>query len=874
MRILWRLFKWLALAVVALVAVAVILLFTVDPETYRGTIERQAENAVDREVTIGGELDLKIGLSPAITLGDVTVANLPDGSRPEMVTIGLLEVEVELLPLIFGGDLNVTRLILNDADILLEQTPDGGPNWAFGPEAAEDAAEPGGTIPFFQVVALENVTVTYAAPEAEPLVLRADSAQLAADAPDSPLSIAFDGSVGEVPLGLDGTVGALSLLVGGAGEWPIDLDVSIGDTTASADGTIGDLGGNPALDLSVTASVPDLAALAQTLAIPEVPALPPIDLSATVSGTTEAITLSGAQATVGDAAFAADGTVALADVPSVDLAVRATIPDAAALAGPLGMADIPALPAIDLTAGIAGTGQQFTIADGRLNLGDAGFTADGSIDLSGGPAADLNVTADVPDPAALGGTLGAADLPALPPTTLSMSLAGTPADLQVAAGDLALGTLGVKFEGSLGLAGTPLRVDMAVSSDSIDLDALPGAEGGAAEPAPAADGPLVPETPLPTDAVSGVEGRVALALGEVLSGGQVLVSDVDLVAEITGGRLSLNLAQAQAYGGSLAGTFSLDGSGGVPSLSLSGQATDLDLAVLGGEAVNSGRASGNLSFSGTGETVRAAVLAGTGNAEFLVGPTEVANQYLDLVGASVLTAFLQQADPPATSELNCAIGRFDLASGTVRSTAFVADLRSATVAGEIAVDLGAEELDVLLRPESKEVELLPLDTPVRVTGPIRDPSVTPLTEELLRDIGTSVLLRAVNPAAMLVPLVDPGADASGGCIAAADNPRPSGRSSLVDQLTDGIGDTIDGVGIGEALDSIDVEGAVDGIGETLEGIGIGDLLGTGDATTPAAEDTPAPADGEAAPAEETAAPDPVEDTIEGVEDTVRGLFGN
>ena len=860
MRTLWRLFKWLALAVVALAAVAVILLFTVDPENYRGTIERQAQNAVGRDVTIGGELDLKIGLSPAITLGDVTVVNLPDGSRPEMVRIGLLEVEVELIPLIFGGELNVTRLVLNDADILLEQTPEGGPNWAFGPEAAEDAAEPGGAIPFFQAVALENVTLTYNAPDADPLVVRADTAQLTADAPDSPLSIAFDGAVGDLPLGLEGTVGALSALIGEAGDWPVDLDVSIGDATASAEGSIGDLAGNPAIDLSLMATIPDLAALGETLAVPGVPALPPIDLSAGVSGTGEAIELSEGQLTIGDATFFADGSIGLAGAPAVDLSIRATVPDPAILAGAAGMADIPDLPRIDLSAGIAGTGQQFTIADGQLTLGDATFTAAGSVDLAAGPAIDLRLTGDVPDPTALGGDLGVADLPALPASTLSVAVAGTPAELRFTDGDVALGSQALGFDGTVGLAAMPLRVDMQIASDSIDLEALPGSEGGAAEPAPATDGPLVPETPLPTEALAGVEGGVGLTLGELRSGEQILASDVDLVAEITGGRLSVNLAQARAYGGSLAGTFALDGSGGVPSLSLSGQAAELDLAVLGGDAVESGRVGGNLSFSGTGETVRAAVLSGTGNAEFLVGPTEVTNQYLDLVGAGIMTALLSQADPPATSQLNCAIGRFDLSGGTVRSTAFVADLRSATIAGEIAVDLEAEQLDVLLRPESKEASLLPLDTPVRLTGPIREPSVNVLTEELIRDIGTSVLLRTVNPAAMLVPLVDPGADGSGGCVDAADNPRPSGRSSLIDQVTDGIGDGLEGVGVGEAL-----EGTVEGIGEALEGTGIGDLLGTGGDD---AADTPA-ADGEPAPEQ-----DQGNDPIGEVEDTLRGLFGN
>ena len=87
-----------------------------------------------RDVTIGG-LRLTPGRWVQVELRDLSVANLPGGTRPQMVTIGMVTGEVSLLPLLHGT-LVARSVRVEQGDVLLEHV-DGQPNWRDGPKRPE-----------------------------------------------------------------------------------------------------------------------------------------------------------------------------------------------------------------------------------------------------------------------------------------------------------------------------------------------------------------------------------------------------------------------------------------------------------------------------------------------------------------------------------------------------------------------------------------------------------------------------------------------------------------------------------------------------------------------------------------------------------------
>ena len=145
--------------IVVLVVAAVVVVKSIDVNKYKPLIAEQAKAATGRELTIRGNLDLQIGLSPAVVVKDVSLANAPWGSRPEMLKLGQFEVEVALLPLIFR-QIQITRLILVQPDILLETDAKGTGNWVFGaPAAAPSPKQPTGEKTALPPVAVQKVRI-------------------------------------------------------------------------------------------------------------------------------------------------------------------------------------------------------------------------------------------------------------------------------------------------------------------------------------------------------------------------------------------------------------------------------------------------------------------------------------------------------------------------------------------------------------------------------------------------------------------------------------------------------------------------------------------------------------------------------------------
>ena len=101
-------------------------------------ISRVFWDLTGRELTLSGNIQLKIGYRPALTVEDAHLENVSWGSRPELVKINRLELQVALLPLI-RGDIDIRRFILVEPDILLERDNSG--RWNIGLKGEKGKAD-------------------------------------------------------------------------------------------------------------------------------------------------------------------------------------------------------------------------------------------------------------------------------------------------------------------------------------------------------------------------------------------------------------------------------------------------------------------------------------------------------------------------------------------------------------------------------------------------------------------------------------------------------------------------------------------------------------------------------------------------------------
>lgn len=105
---------------------------------YKPEIAAQVKSLTGRDITIGGDLGMRIFPAPTLTVRDFRLANVAGASAPDMVRLEALQVRVALLPLL-GGEVQVESVRLVNPVIYLEKLPDGSANWEFDAPDAVNA---------------------------------------------------------------------------------------------------------------------------------------------------------------------------------------------------------------------------------------------------------------------------------------------------------------------------------------------------------------------------------------------------------------------------------------------------------------------------------------------------------------------------------------------------------------------------------------------------------------------------------------------------------------------------------------------------------------------------------------------------------------
>ena len=288
-----------ASTIAAAAAAVLVVLFSADPNDYRGVFESTLQSATGRDVTIG-RIEFAVSLSPTIVLEDVTLANAAWGSRPQMVAADRVEVQLALLPLV-RGEFRGKRFVLHGADILLETDAAGQGNWDL--DAVDGTATPAGgarptTLPQLARLTIEDSTLFYrdgVTGETE----RFDLARVTARPGDmeSLLAVDVDTVVNGQPVSLAGSIGGLDLLES-AVPYPVDLAGDVAGLKVTLKGEVAHPLEARGYSLSLTASGGSLDGLGSMLAM-DLPPGRPVQLTAILDDAESAIRIHDIAAQVG-----------------------------------------------------------------------------------------------------------------------------------------------------------------------------------------------------------------------------------------------------------------------------------------------------------------------------------------------------------------------------------------------------------------------------------------------------------------------------------------------------------------------------------------------------------------------------------------------
>ena len=682
---LLRIGLWSLAGLIAVIIVGgVVIALSFDPDSLKPRVIAAVKQATGRDLTLQGRIRLGLSLQPTLTVQGVAFANPPGFSRPQMATLEQLDLKLALIPLL-SRRVEIDRLVLVKPDMILETDAQGRPNWQFtpasSPPASQSTAAGGqdGAATSISVadVRIENGTITWRDGRAgRSAVLGLTSLRASAPSPDAKLDVTLSANYNGTPVTLAGEFGPLSRLhdrqAGAA--WPVQARLEAVGAKLALGGTVAQPMEGRGYRMKVTANVPDLAALAPFAPGTDLPPLHDVTFAAQI----------------------ADAGAALPELTGLTLHVGQS----------------------DLTSLVAGLRVE------KLDVTAARLDQPVQISLQG----NFNGS-----PATLNGSLGA------PAALLQGAKAAAPIPIELNMQALGSG-LTIKGTVARGQDGLP-SVQAVAASDKIDLDALlaarPNAPASAGAPAtapapspkPAASGRLIPDTPIPFDRLPLVDVDVKLNVAQLVVGGAIyrtIVTHIDL----HGGRLRLDPLTADLPEGHLNAVLSADATQGPPTVALRLQIPALALQPLLAAMREPGVITGNMQVQadlrGSGATPHAIAASLDGSLGLAMANGAVDNRILGSTLGSILRQvnLLDLVGRGGTSQVQCFAAHLDAAHGiaTVRSLVLASSLLSMDGSGSL--NLGAETLDLRIRPQAK-VAGTGVVVPLRISGPFRSPATAP-----------------------------------------------------------------------------------------------------------------------------------------------------
>ncbi len=256
-----------------------------------------------------------------------------------------------------------------------------------------------------------------------------------------------------------------------------------------------------------------------------------------------------------------------------------------------------------------------------------------------------------------------------------------------------------------------------------------------ARPRAKGDGRVFPADPLPFAALRALDARVTFRATRIEAPKAVL-SDVAVDLLIDGGRLEIKPARLKFAGGTVAAEVMVESVGQVPKVAVKLDALGLDLAVLLKDAGRPGLVTGKVDFGGDvkgfGNSVRAVMARLNGTLQVTMKDGRLRDDLIDMASADLLKLLSPFGSREKGIGINCLVGRYTIERGRLRSLVTLFDTTRASVRGKGGANLANETLDFSLVPHAKEVSVMALLVPVKITGQFAAPSIYPDAEGIAK----------------------------------------------------------------------------------------------------------------------------------------------
>lgn len=525
-----------------------------------------------------------------------------------------------------------------------------------------------------------------------------------------------------------------------------DFSARLGDTRARLGGQLGNPPDFHGTDIDITIEGDSLANLVPDVSDYEFQNVP-FNVASNIRLTRNELKLGDLKVDIGAGRLGGDISIAMSPMlASGSIEITANGPDVANWL-PSSARYVPAEAPFDLSAGVQWQDEHVIVDRLVLKIADAQLAVNGTVDATEFSRTDMNIDAQVASMSNLG-RLAGRDLPD-EPLSLSAHLVGS-------ADAIRLQDLVAKIGKSDLSGGATYRGQGDIPFVEIDLRSrhlnlaplLPPLEDGATpEPAPPAkDSRVIPDTPIPMDALQQLNARVDISIGELVLR-QTTVNDVVLAGSLQSGALRVEKFNLAGQRGALSGTLELLPTAGQPRISaaIDGAGMTLGLTPTAPDTLHElPNYDIQLRLAADGATVRdmAASLDGTVR---LTGGSGQSKGMPGWFARDVAAEIVDTVNPFSKKEgftrIECFAVLLRSVAGEIDGVpAFVLQTDKLNIVGTAFVDLGTEAIDVKIETAARKglgLGIADFLTPfTKVGGTLASPQLSFDTNETAKTAAT------------------------------------------------------------------------------------------------------------------------------------------
>ncbi len=296
--------------------------------------------------------------------------------------------------------------------------------------------------------------------------------------------------------------------------------------------------------------------------------------------------------------------------------------------------------------------------------------------------------------------------------------------------DAGIGDIAVKGRVAADLGGSRPAVNVALATDTLDLDKLmPKSEEKPAEAPKEAAKPaeskgnerVFPDDPLPLDGFKAADAVVKFDAGKIIIQGMELTA-VKLGVDLKAGKLHVSPLAAGFGGGSIDGDVSVDASGKAAGIKAKIAVKGVDYGVVltqkGITDMAEGVVDADVDVSGSGASVRQIMAGLNGKSRIVTKDGKLKSGALNIVSTDLTSVFSSEDD----KKIICVVVDHRITKGMADTHALVAETGAISVVGTGGANLADETLKMRVEPRAKKPNLASaVMIPVDLIGTFANP---------------------------------------------------------------------------------------------------------------------------------------------------------